>query len=147
MGTRSLTIMQDSWDHKEIAVMYRQFDGYPSGLGVELAEFLSGFRIVNGITDKIGKVANGGSCLAAQIVAHFKDEVGNVYLEPAGTRNCGEEYVYIVTPEVDKGVTLTVQEVRIKDTSLPIDLWESEYIELWRGNPEDYDPAKIAEQD
>ena len=28
--------------------MYRQFDGYPSGHGVELAQFLAGMVIVNG---------------------------------------------------------------------------------------------------
>ena len=33
-------------------------------------------------------------CLAAQVVAHFKEEPGRFYLYPAGTRNCGEEYIY-----------------------------------------------------
>ncbi len=39
MGTRSLTILcgRDA----EIAVLYRQYDGYPEGHGRELAEILS----------------------------------------------------------------------------------------------------------
>lgn len=31
MGTRSLTVMKDTGN--EIAVLYRQFDGYPEGHG------------------------------------------------------------------------------------------------------------------
>ena len=45
---------------------------------------------------KRGKVANGMPCLAAQLVAKFKQEVGHFYLYPARTRDCGEEYVYTV---------------------------------------------------
>lgn len=43
MGTRSLTafIIKGEQD-KEIATMYRQFDGQPNWHGVELAEFISG---------------------------------------------------------------------------------------------------------
>ena len=91
MGTRSLTIFQDS---AEICVMYRQFDGYPEGHGRELATFLSGITITNGRVD--GHTANGLQCLSAQIVAHFKTEPGEFYLMPAGTRDAGEEYRYTV---------------------------------------------------
>ena len=70
MGTRSLTIFQEK---EEIAVLYRQFDGYPEGHGRELAEFLSGYKFTKGKIDN-PKTANGMDCLAAQIVAHFKTE-------------------------------------------------------------------------
>jgi hypothetical protein len=104
MGTRSLTVMNDSWeDHKEIVVMYRQMDGYPGGHGVDLAKFLSEFEIVNGIGPEGGKIANGGGCLAAQIVDKFKEGAGGFYLYPAGTRDVGEEYSYFVTPDVETG--------------------------------------------
>ena len=97
MGTRSLTILQDG-DGQEIAVLYRQMDGYPDGHGNDLARFLKPFTVVNGfgIGAKRGKVANGMACLAAQLVAKFKRDVGGFYLYPAGTRDCGEEYVYTV---------------------------------------------------
>ena len=97
MGTRSLTVFVED-DGVEIGVMYRQLDGYPEGHGRELAEMLSGIKMVNGLSsDKPAKLANGMTCLAAQIVAHFKDGSGGIYLYPAGTRNCGEEYIYLVT--------------------------------------------------
>ena len=97
MGTRSLTVLQDH-DGKEIAVLYRQMDGYPSGHGAELAKYLKPFTVVNGFGPgaKRGKMANGMPCLAAQLVAKFKQEVGHFYLYPARTRDCGEEYVYTV---------------------------------------------------
>jgi hypothetical protein len=89
MGTRSLTafIMKGKQDI-EFATMYRQFDGYPSGHGVELAEFIGGQdRMYNGI-----------GCLAAQVVAHFKitREVGGIYLEIPASRGYDEEYIYEV---------------------------------------------------
>lgn len=97
MGTRSLTIIQDEKGN-EIAVMYRQFDGYPAGHGSELAEFLSGMMIVNGMgAGQPERIANGMNCLAAQIIAHFKEEPGGIYLYPALTRDCWEEYIYIVS--------------------------------------------------
>lgn len=99
MGTRSLTAIVDrSWDKpQEICVLYRQYDGYPSGHGKELKEFLQGMRIVNGIRlDERPPFANGMSCLAAQLVAHFKkDAKGGFYLHEAGTR--GQQYLYIVS--------------------------------------------------
>ena len=97
MGTRSLTILQDG-DGQEIAVLYRQMDGYPDGHGNDLARFLKPFTVVNGFGPgaKRGKAANGMACLAAQLVAKFKQEVGHFYLYPAGTRDCGEEYIYTV---------------------------------------------------
>lgn len=117
MGTRSLTIIKDSWpDHKEIAVLYRQMDGYPEGHGRELAEFLSEFKIVNGIGNTNGKIANGGSCLACQIIAYFKDGVGQFYLHPANTRDCGEDYIYIVTPDLTTSkIVLIVKDAHTKE--------------------------------
>jgi hypothetical protein len=95
MGTRSLTVVVDkSWDKEtELCVMYRQMDGYPSGHGAELKDFLKGMRIVNGINSSLRgtKFANGMPCLAAQMVAHFKtDREGGFYLHPAGARGYGE---------------------------------------------------------
>ena len=102
MGTRSLTVVVDkSWDKEtELCVMYRQMDGYPSGHGAELKDFLKGMRIVNGINSSLRgtKFANGMPCLAAQMVAHFKtDREGGFYLHPAGARGYGEEYLYVIS--------------------------------------------------
>lgn len=98
MGTRCLTVFQEE-DGTEIAVLYRQMDGYPDGHGKELADFLAGHRIVNGISGGANKdnAFNTIHCLAARVVAHFKDDIGGFYLYPAGTRDVGEEYIYTVT--------------------------------------------------
>jgi len=104
MGTRSLTILPGEVPGEEAAVMYRQMDGYPTGHGQELADFLRGAAIVNGIPfggleNEDGDavlIFNGPACLAAAIVAHFKEGPGGFYLYPAGTRDTGEEYVYTI---------------------------------------------------
>ena len=96
MGTRSLTFVYDG--DEAIINMYRQYDGYPTGHGAELAEFLSQFTIVNGIrVGETRKIANGMGCLAAQMVGHFKgDEAGQFYLYPASAKDCGQDYEYHV---------------------------------------------------
>ena len=41
MGTRSLTYIKSEYNTEDnIVCIYRQFDGYPSGHGIELANFL-----------------------------------------------------------------------------------------------------------
>lgn len=99
MGTRSLTICKDQ--KKNVLLnMYRQYDGYPTGHGAELAEFLNGGELVNGLSSRdSGAVFNGMGCLAAQIVARFKEDPGGIYLEPADARDVGEEYIYTVYPD------------------------------------------------
>ena len=100
MGTRSLTYVYDNLDNQPICCMYRQFDGYPTGHGSELAHFLLPFKIVNGHSGdaKMGKVANGMGCLAAQLVANFKTDVGNIYLySPRLKIDAMQEYEYHVT--------------------------------------------------
>lgn len=95
MGTRSLTVVKN--DFGECCVLYRQYDGYPTGHGMELKQFLVEFEVVSGLSLKTPKrIANGLDCLAAQLVAHFKKEAGGFYLCPSGTRDCGEEYIYTV---------------------------------------------------
>ena len=113
MGTRSLTYIEESYEaaiadeennnevhetKQNILCMYRQYDGYLSGHGAELAEFLQGFNIVNGI--RLGtpkRTANGMGCLAAQLIAHFKDGIGNVYIYHPDAEDCGEEYTYTIS--------------------------------------------------
>jgi hypothetical protein len=118
MGTRSLTLFQDysaDGNLQEIVVLYRQMDGYPTGHGQELKNFLTPFILVNGIVSPIEgkKIANGMSCLAAQTIAHFKTDVGGFYLYQAWTRNCDEEYIYTIYPNVTgKGVNIKVEAVQ-----------------------------------
>ena len=104
MGTRSLTFVYDEQD--VIINMYRQYDGYPTGHGAELAEFLGQFRMTNGIPvgrDKTGdRIANGMGCLAGQLVSHFKgSDAGQFYLYPATAVDCGQDYEYHIYKDAE----------------------------------------------
>ena len=97
MGTRSLTFVYDTYDNKNYKIinMYRQYDGYPSGHGAELSEFLQDRIIVNGIGGgETRKISNGMGCLSASLVANFKDEAGGFYLYPVTMTDCGQDYEY-----------------------------------------------------
>lgn len=102
MGTRSLTYVYDSDSGSSstlapLICMYQQYDGYPEGVGKELAEFLNSFdAITNGISfGEKRKTANGMGCLAAQLVAKTKTAVGGVYLYPCKVnQDCGQEFEY-----------------------------------------------------
>lgn len=105
MGTRSLTYVYDSYDNEQgvtintpIMCMYRQYDGYPSGHGQDLANFLTPITLVNGIgMNDNRKLANGMGCLAAQLVANFKGSAGGFYLQaPVLNTDSGQEYEYHV---------------------------------------------------
>jgi hypothetical protein len=102
MGTRSLTIVAEKDGGVEDVVMYRQMDGYLEGHGTELLDAFEHIQICNGygVGQEVGKWANGMGCLAAQIVAHFKDGIGGFYLYPSGTRDTGEEYIYYLYPKL-----------------------------------------------
>ena len=112
MGTRSLTRIiprqgglsfDEGHNHGEESHvnMYRHFDGYPEGHGLELAEFLKDIKIINGIggNAELGTHANGCGCLAAQMVKHFKEMVGNIYLHPTNLDEGWEEYIYTIYPK------------------------------------------------
>ncbi len=130
MGTRSLTrVIPTGKDYNEnvttknahkhveksIINMYRQYDGYLSGHGSELAEFLMPFTIVNGIAyNEERKIANGTGCLAAQTVAHFKNEAGGIYLQgfSSGYGFYGEEFIYtMLVDEYTNEISLSVFDV------------------------------------
>tara|TARA_R100000781_G_scaffold11034_4_gene10206 strand:- start:475 stop:909 length:435 start_codon:yes stop_codon:yes gene_type:complete len=128
MGTRSLTRVIPrqkglSYDegHKHVSKsvinMYRQYDGYPQGHGLELAEFLSEFTVVNGLgADSYkSKIANGSGCLAAQLVQHFKDGPGNVYLYALDDEDCLEEYIYTLFPKEGEPTYISIYDVYAKE--------------------------------
>jgi hypothetical protein len=101
MGTRSLTKFFKN--EKPFCCVYRQFDGYPSGHGQELADFCKKLSIVNGIDSREArKIANGMGCLAAQFIAKFKKEkVGEIYIHHPDDKDVGEDYIYHVYIDVD----------------------------------------------
>jgi hypothetical protein len=98
MGTRSLTrfITQHGDEKVTITCVYRQYDGYPSSHGKELADFLCSGKMVNGFGQSEERQFNGIGCLAGQFIAEFKNGVGGIYIHHPDSKDCGEEYVYEV---------------------------------------------------
>jgi hypothetical protein len=88
--------------------IYNHYDGYPSGLGVTLADYLQDFKVVNGL-GAYGqeKVANGIGCLAAQTVKYLKDEPGQIYLYKPGKRDW-EDYEYFIWCKEGHGVWISI---------------------------------------
>ena len=142
MGTRSLTKVIQTYEtsianednnnevykeRKPITCMYRQYDGYMSGHGAELAEWLLRYTLVNGIpADKSEPMFNGMDCLAAQMFAHFKTEAGGIYCMHPEASDCWEEYLYEISEE-NKQIHLTVYEIG----------HESGATEIFHGTPEE----------
>jgi len=97
MGTRCLTYVYDG--ENPIMCMYRQYDGYLSGHGQELANFLNELTIGNGIA-KFGDLftyANGMGDLAAQMIVWFKKTPGGFYIHPIElNQDCWQDYEYHV---------------------------------------------------
>jgi hypothetical protein len=104
MGTRSITRIQK--DGETLVAVYRQFDGYISGQGRDLANILKDRKIVNGIQfGTQSQVFNGVGCLAANIICEMKREdngdAGGVYIHPVDADD--EEYVYNVNVKTKEG--------------------------------------------
>ena len=97
--------------------VYKHYDGYPSGHPVDLAKFLDGFKVVNGLGQDTHKVANGAGCLAAQYVAGFKMGPGDMYIENADTDHFDIEYItYVwVGDSVDKDIWMSIFDVYDKE--------------------------------
>ena len=138
MGTRSLTKVISTWkdesgekQRRPITTMYRQYDGYLDGHGLELAEWLSGYTIVNGIPmDPSKPMFNGMDCLAAQMFAYFKTEAGNIYCMHPDAEDCWEEYLYEISEGQYgsyEGILITVYEIR----------YEKGTTEIFHGTPEE----------
>jgi hypothetical protein len=92
MGTRARVNVFEG--NQLLLSIYKQYDGYPSGLGHELAVFCERKQIVNGLSGDTTNVANGMGCFAAQLVKHLKDKAGDIYIRDTGPESQGEEYVY-----------------------------------------------------
>ena len=145
MGTRSLTKVITTWEDTDgkkqrqpVTCMYRQYDGYMDGHGKELAEWLDGFTIVNGIpSDRSEPMFNGMDCLAAQMFVHFKSSgckddgtptsnAGGIYCMHPDASDCWEQYLYEISEE-DKQIHLTVYEIE----------HESSATEIFHGTPKE----------
>jgi hypothetical protein len=113
MSTRTLVHIKDG--KKTIATIYRQYDGYPTGMGEDIKRILNNgeVEILNGYSgdSKIPAKFNGMGCLAAFLVGELKGSfIGNVYLMAANAKDCGEDYVYTLSVIKEK-LNVKVQDV------------------------------------
>ena len=87
--------------------IYNHYDGYPSALGVTLADYLQDFVVVNGLSTGQKRVANGIGCLAAQTVQHLKKGPGNIYLHKPSEKDW-EDYEYFIWCKEGHGVRISI---------------------------------------
>ena len=88
--------------------IYNHYDSYPEGLGLDLAEFLKDFKVVNGWGGDENKIANGMGCLAAQLIVYMKNGPGSVYLQKPSEDTGWAEYVYYIWAADNKGVWISI---------------------------------------
>ena len=95
MATRASIIFKEGG--RPMAAIYKQYDGYPEGLGAKLKEIVAGGQMVNGCLpgDELGKRFNGAGCLFATVIQQLKRTVGDVYIcHPDDVGHQGEDYIY-----------------------------------------------------
>ena len=126
MSTHAITKFVEE-DDEVVCAFYTHCDGYPTGHGKDLKEFLKDFVITAGLCiSKDHPTANGAGCLAAQVVKHFKDAPGHTYMI---NPNCkwSTSYTYTIKAVADKPIILLVES-----------LGET----LYDGPIKDYEPKK-----
>ena len=99
MGTRALLhVKEGGLQSQTLITIYRQYDGYPSGLAMDIFDALNadkGTTVLNGFGDHTSpEFFNGMGCLAAFLIGKLKTRIGNIYLYPPDSSDCGEEYTY-----------------------------------------------------
>ena len=93
--------------------VYKHYDGYPEGHPTQLAEFLKDFKVVNGVPFGVdnSRMANGLDCLAAQYIAAFKQDAGDLYVENPDTQHGDIEYITYVWGDYGKGIYMSIFDV------------------------------------
>lgn len=112
--TKAHVIFRDGTpaDSELVCVAYINSDGYPSGVGAKLANFLLSKVLVNGLSSFEQKYANGMGCLAASYIAEMKHGPGGIYLTGTERHQYIDFYytVYGSTMAPQQGVTIVVED-------------------------------------
>lgn len=103
MGTRSTIAIYENTKH--LVTIYQQYDGYPSGAGLQLAKFIQSGKFVNGLSGDKQIVFNGMGCFAAALIKELKKGPGGTYIVPKGQE---EEYNYTVRGSTFDECPLTI---------------------------------------
>jgi hypothetical protein len=140
MGTRSTYRVIEEWtddntgktNQQKLVLMYAQYDGYPTGHPMDTAKWLASGKVVNGLRlDEKGLTFNGAGCLAAQLVAKFKDGPGGYYIHPMNHRGqCWENYTYDIIVKEDKSIEYICYEIGGSK--------KITFKKLFQGSPEDF---------
>lgn len=120
MGTRSLVNIIDD-NGNTLVTIYRQFDGYPDGMGLDLRRIIGNAKLCNGFGtgQEVPEWFNGILCFAAYLIGELKGKkIGNVYLMPPGSTDHGEEYVYTIRSKAGK-IALSCVDYQGKRQTIP----------------------------
>jgi hypothetical protein len=112
MGTRSTYRIIEQYKNEDgsiennnLVLIYRQYDGYPTGHPLETAEWLSNGKVVNGYSMSEELQFNGAGCLAAQLIAKYKDGPGGTYIHSLDSRGeSWEDYLYDIIVKEDRTI-------------------------------------------
>lgn len=135
MGTRSTYRVIEQYkkedgsiENNNLVLVYRQYDGYPTGHPLETAEWLATAKVVNGLgMSETQLVFNGAGCLAAQLIAKFKDGPGGTYVHNLESRGeCWEDYLYDIIVTEDRTIEYVCYDNNEDKT------------EIFRGTPSDF---------
>ncbi len=109
MGTSARVIFKS--EGRTTFNMQVNYDGYPEGVGLDLARIILEGKLVNGLGPNrtLGAHFNGPSCMAASVIALMKKEPGNVYLYPTDF-DFGADYTYEINVSKNKTIDFRMTE-------------------------------------
>jgi hypothetical protein len=106
MSTSCIIVIRE--DEIPIVAIQAHAEGYPSGRGLELANFLTAAKLV---LKADGTTYNGAGCLAASLVKLLKQGVGGIYLTSPSHAQVGDcNYLYFVDIDELKITNVNVYE-------------------------------------
>ena len=105
MGTSARVIFKS--EGQTVFNMRAHYDGYPDGVGMDLARIMAEGELVHGLgLDRtLGKYFNGASCMAASVIALMKKEPGNIYLYPTN-QDMDTNYTYVINVDEENEITI-----------------------------------------
>ncbi len=119
-----------------LVLLYLHCDGYPDGHPLETAEWLAKGTLVTGLGFENPEIVfNGTGCLAAQLVAKYKDGPGGAYIHPVNHRGkSGEDYTYdIIVDSNTKTIEFIAYDVNGGWAEKP-----ARFKKLFSGTPDGY---------
>ena len=97
MSTRCITHIHEAHTGKEkiVCSFYIYGNGVPGGHGKDLKEWLSGKKLVNGITSDFvaGRDFNRAGTMAVPLMQHIQN-ISGCEVIPTGETGHGEKYIY-----------------------------------------------------